>query len=325
MVRMVNSGHRGDDGRAAPGARRDRPRASVIKFEGCYHGHGDSFLVKAGSGAATFGTPDSPGVTEATARDTLTVALQRPRRRCARAFAAHPGAVAAVIVEPVVGNMGVVRPLPGFLQGLRELCTRERRAAHLRRGDDRLPRRARRRAGALRRPARPDDARQDHRRRTAGRRLRRAREPDGARLAGRPGLPGRHAVGQPAGDGGRSRDAADASSATPRLYARLEALGARSRTGFTAAIAAARAALPTGARRLDVDAVLHAPSAWTTGRSAARADTARFAPLLPRDARRGRAARPVAVRGELPLGCAHACRHRAIVTAADAALEAACA
>jgi glutamate-1-semialdehyde 2,1-aminomutase len=96
----------------------------VIKFEGCYHGHGDSFLVKAGSGAATFGTPDSPGVTEATARDTVT-ARYNDLDSVRAAFAAHPGAIAAVIVEPVVGNMGVVAPRPGFLQGLRDLCSAE--------------------------------------------------------------------------------------------------------------------------------------------------------------------------------------------------------
>jgi glutamate-1-semialdehyde 2,1-aminomutase len=96
----------------------------VIKFEGCYHGHGDSFLVKAGSGAATFGTPDSPGVTEATARDTVT-ARYNDLDSVRAAFAAHPAAIAAVIVEPVVGNMGVVAPRPGFLQGLRDLCSAE--------------------------------------------------------------------------------------------------------------------------------------------------------------------------------------------------------
>ena len=97
-----------------------RPR--VIKFEGCYHGHGDSFLVKAGSGAATFGTPDSPGVTAATARDTLTAPFN-DSGAVRELFAAYPDEIAAVIVEPVVGNMGVVAPAWGFLQDLRELCT----------------------------------------------------------------------------------------------------------------------------------------------------------------------------------------------------------
>jgi len=121
MVRMVNSGTEATLSalRLARGA---TGRPKLVKFEGCYHGHGDSFLIKAGSGAATFGSPDSPGVTEATARDTVT-AVFNELGRVDRRFREHPGAVAAVIVEPVVGNMGVVAPRPGFLEGLRELCT----------------------------------------------------------------------------------------------------------------------------------------------------------------------------------------------------------
>jgi glutamate-1-semialdehyde 2,1-aminomutase len=98
-------------------------RPGVVKFEGCYHGHGDSFLVRAGSGAATFGTPDSPGVTESVARDTFTVPYN-DLAALERTFIEHGAAIAAVIVEPVVGNMGVVLPRPGFLPGLRDLCTR---------------------------------------------------------------------------------------------------------------------------------------------------------------------------------------------------------
>jgi glutamate-1-semialdehyde 2,1-aminomutase len=93
-----------------------------VKFEGCYHGHGDSFLVKAGSGAATFGTPDSPGVTAATARDTLTARFNDAGSVSAL-LAAHRAEVAAIIVEPVAGNMGVVEPSPTFLGDLRQLAT----------------------------------------------------------------------------------------------------------------------------------------------------------------------------------------------------------
>ncbi len=119
-VRMVNSGTEATMSairlaRAATG--RDR----VIKFEGCYHGHADSFLIRAGSGAATFGTPDSPGVTPATARDTLNARFN-DLADVSALFAANPGKVAALIVEPVVGNMGVVVPAAGFLGGLRALC-----------------------------------------------------------------------------------------------------------------------------------------------------------------------------------------------------------
>ena len=121
-VRMVNSGTEATMA-AARLARGATGRPRIVKFEGCYHGHGDSFLIKAGSGAATLGVPDSPGVTEGTARDTLT-AVFNDRESVVRRFAEHPGAIAAVIVEPVVGNMGVVAPRAGFLECLRELCTR---------------------------------------------------------------------------------------------------------------------------------------------------------------------------------------------------------
>jgi glutamate-1-semialdehyde 2,1-aminomutase len=104
-------------------ARAATGRPGVVKFTGCYHGHGDSFLIRAGSGAATFGVPDSPGVTPGTAADTH-VARFNDLESVDRCFAAAPGAIAALIVEPVVGNMGCVPPEPGFLAGLRERCTR---------------------------------------------------------------------------------------------------------------------------------------------------------------------------------------------------------
>ena len=121
MVRLVSSGTEATMS-ALRLARAATGRSRVIKFEGCYHGHGDSFLVKAGSGAATFGTPDSPGVTAATAHDTLTAQFN-DAGSVRELLAANAGDVAAVIVEPVVGNMGVVAPAWGFLQDLRELCT----------------------------------------------------------------------------------------------------------------------------------------------------------------------------------------------------------
>ena len=121
MVRMVNSGTEATMA-AVRVARGATGRDAVLKFAGCYHGHADGFLVKAGSGAATFGTPDSPGVTPATARDTLT-AHYNDVEDVRQVFSAHPRRLAAVIVEPVAGNMGLVPPAPGFLEALRELCT----------------------------------------------------------------------------------------------------------------------------------------------------------------------------------------------------------
>ena len=103
-------------------------RPKIVKFAGCYHGHGDSFLIAAGSGALTHGVPDSPGITEGTARDTIVLPFN-DTAAVERAFEAHSGAIAAVIVEPYPGNMGLVLPRPGYLQRLRELCTRLRRAA----------------------------------------------------------------------------------------------------------------------------------------------------------------------------------------------------
>jgi glutamate-1-semialdehyde 2,1-aminomutase len=104
-------------------ARAATGRTAVIKFAGCYHGHADGFLIRAGSGAATFGVPDSPGVAPATAHDTL-VARYNDLTDVARCFAEASGQVAAVIVEPVAGNMGCVPPEPGFLEGLRARCDR---------------------------------------------------------------------------------------------------------------------------------------------------------------------------------------------------------
>lgn len=123
MVRLVNSGTEATMS-AARLARGFTGRDGIVKFRGCYHGHGDSFLVAAGSGALTHGNPSSPGVTAGTARDTL-LADFNDLASVEALFRAHPGGIAAVFVEPVPGNMGVVPALPGFLQGLRDLCTRE--------------------------------------------------------------------------------------------------------------------------------------------------------------------------------------------------------
>ena len=121
-VRMVNSGTEATMA-AIRVARGFTGRDKIIKFEGCYHGHGDSFLIAAGSGAVTMGVPDSPGVTKATAHDTLT-APYNDLAVVEQLIDANPNQIAALILEPVVGNMGCVLPEPGFLEGLRELCTK---------------------------------------------------------------------------------------------------------------------------------------------------------------------------------------------------------
>lgn len=119
-VRMVNSGTEATMS-AIRVARGYTGRDKIIKMEGCYHGHGDSFLIAAGSGALTFGTPDSPGVTKGTAADTL-IAPFNDADAVEALIRNNPGQIAALILEPVVGNMGCVLPRPGYLQKLRDLC-----------------------------------------------------------------------------------------------------------------------------------------------------------------------------------------------------------
>ena len=166
-------GHRGDDERD-PRSRAASPAATASSSSrAAITATPTALLVKAGSGALTLGVPDSAGVPAAVAAATTTLPYN-DAAALERCFAEAGREIACVIVEPVVGNMGCVPPAPGFLRGAARALHAPRRAAHLRRGDDRLPRRARRRAGALRRHARPHHARQDHRRRHAGRRLRRA-------------------------------------------------------------------------------------------------------------------------------------------------------
>lgn len=121
-VRMVNSGTEATMS-ALRLARGFTGRDLVVKFAGCYHGHADSFLIKAGSGAITLGLPDSPGVTKASAKDTL-IAEYNNMESVKRLFEERGEEIAAVIIEPVAGNMGVVLPEPGFLKGLRELTAK---------------------------------------------------------------------------------------------------------------------------------------------------------------------------------------------------------
>ena len=119
-IRFVNSGTEACMS-AIRLARGFTKRDKIIKFAGCYHGHSDSFLIQAGSGAVTFGVPNSPGVTEGTAKDTL-LATYNNLESVATLISANPNEIAAIIVEPVAGNMGCIPPKEGFLAGLRQLC-----------------------------------------------------------------------------------------------------------------------------------------------------------------------------------------------------------
>jgi glutamate-1-semialdehyde 2,1-aminomutase len=119
-IRFVNSGTEACMS-AVRLARGFKKRDKIIKFSGCYHGHSDSFLIQAGSGASTFGIPNSPGVTQGTAKDTL-LANYNDLESVAQLFQSNKNEIAAIIVEPVAGNMGCVPPMNGFLEGLRILC-----------------------------------------------------------------------------------------------------------------------------------------------------------------------------------------------------------
>src|SRR5882757_8143326 len=123
LIRMVSSGTEACMS-ALRVARGYTGRNKFIKFEGCYHGHADAFLVKAGSGVATFNIQTVPGVTPGVAQDTLTAAYNDLEAVC-QLTANHKGEIAAIIVEPVAGNMGCILPQPGFLEGLRSLCDKE--------------------------------------------------------------------------------------------------------------------------------------------------------------------------------------------------------
>ena len=230
MVRLVSSGTEAAMSaiRVARGA---TGRDLLLKFDGCYHGHADSLLVKAGSGGATFGIPDSKGVPAALAELTLTVAFN-DLAAVRDLFRQRGDRIAAVIVEPVAGNMGVVPPAAGFLEGLREV-TREHGALLI--FDEVITGFRIGYGGAQERyGVRPDL--------TCLGKIIGGGLPVGAYggsrkvmsevVAARGRVPGRHAVGQPAGR--RRRPGRHPCAADHRAYERLEALGARLEQGLAA-------------------------------------------------------------------------------------------
>ena len=269
-VRLVSSGTEAAQSaiRLARGfTRRDR----ILKFAGCYHGHVDALLADAGSGVATLGIPASPGVPTAVTSHTI-VCPYNDADAAAAAVARYGEGLARDhrrAGRREHGRRPARARVPGGAAGaLRRL----RRAADPRRGDHRLPRRARRRAGALRHPRRPDHPREDPRRRAADRGVRRARGRDGPARAGGRRLPGRDAVREPARDRGGALGAAAA--ARPARLRRARAARRRARGG-------SRAVRPRAARRLDAHALRRPRRAGARLRGrAARSDTERYAALF---------------------------------------------
>ena len=229
-VRFVNSGTEATMS-AVRLARAATGRDKIIKFAGCYHGHGDAFLVQAGSGATTLGVPTSPGVSRATAADTL-IADYNDLDSVTRLCRAYRGKIAAIIVEPIAGNMGVVPPATGFLDGLRAMCDRHSALLIF---DEVISGFRVAKGGAPGAPPRstgPDVSRQDHRRRPACRRLRRARRSDGSAGARRARLPGRYAVRQPAA---MTAGIWAVKQLSAPLYRHLDRLGTRLAAGLRSA------------------------------------------------------------------------------------------
>ncbi len=201
MVRMVSSGTEASMS-AIRLARGFTGRDVIVKFAGCYHGHVDSLLVAAGSSATTLGVPNSPGIPRGCTADTL-VLRYNDVAALREAFKQHGDKMAGIILEPVVGNMGLVVPSREFLNELRRLTSHhgalliyDEVMTGFRAG-------AGRRSGTFWPITRPDGARQDCRRRSTRRCLRRPSGHHEQGDAGGPSISGRHALRQPAGDGGR--------------------------------------------------------------------------------------------------------------------------
>ena len=294
-------GHRGGDERDPARARRSRAATGSSSSPAATTATPTRCSPSAGSGLATLGIPSSPGVPTRRGAGHDRLPVQRRRRGRGRRRAATARASRAIIVEPVAGNMGVVPPEPGFLEALRALCDASGALLVFDEVITGLPRRPRRRAGALRRHARPDDPRQDRRRRPAARGVRRARRRDGPARAGGRRLPGGHALREPARDRGRALGAAP-----PARPGRLRASSRPRRARLEAGLA------PFG-RVQRVGAMLtlfmrDAPVRELRRRAGVRHRALRRA--LPPPARAGRLRRAVAVRGDVRLDRARRRRDR---------------
>ena len=253
MVRLVSSGTEAAMS-AIRLARGCTGRDRIIKFAGCYHGHADALLASAGLGLATLGHPvDARRAGARRGRhDRLPLQRRRRRGRCGRALRGGARRDPRRAGRREHGCRAAGARVP---RGAARALRRVRRAARLRRGDHRLPPRSRRRAGALRRHARPDDPREDRRRRAAARGVRRPRRADGAARAGRRRLPGGDALREPARDGGRALGAAQAPRPRRVRRARAPRRAARRRAG---------AVRPRPAGRRDADALLSRTSPFAT-------------------------------------------------------------
>ena len=230
MVRLVSSGTEASMSAlrlARAATRRDR----VIKFAGCYHGHVDALLASAGSGRDDARHPvDARACRPGSPADTIVCGFNDVDG-VAAACARYGEGLAAILVEPVAGNMGVRPARAGIPRGAAHARRCDRRAARVRRGDDRVPRGTRRGAGAVRRAARPHDPREDRRRRPSGGRVRRPRRADGA-----PGAESATSTRQARSPGTRSRPPracpCSAGCASPAVYDELERTSARLEDGL---------------------------------------------------------------------------------------------
>ena len=226
-MRFVSSGTEATMS-AIRAARGFTKRDLILKFEGCYHGHSDSFLSEAGRAWRRWEFP-CPGVPDAFASLTLN-APYNDSAAVEKLFRAHAGKIAAVIVEPVAANMGVVPPAAGFLQRLREITQADGGAAGVRRSDFGLSLGVRRGAERIRDPAGPDDARQNYRRGIASGGVRRTARNNGNGFAARACLSGGHSQRQSLGD---ARGAGGAAQATSfRLLRRAGRESADARAGL---------------------------------------------------------------------------------------------